>query len=121
MPTPDAAAPSLDDPAPADAPTDPAEARRVAIDEESPTRGLAELVLTLINLLHDLLEKQAIRRMESGRLTADEVERVGQTLKRQAEEIDHLCEVFDLDPGDLRLDLGTVQGVRDLDDETAPQ
>lgn len=98
---------------------DPAEAdaRRVALDEDSPTNGLAELVLTLIKLLHDLLEKQAIRRMESGRLTDEEVERVGQTLKRQAEEIEHLCDVFGLDSGDLRLDLGTVHGLRDLDEE----
>jgi hypothetical protein len=91
------------------------EARRVALDEDSPTNGLAELVLTLITLLHDLLEKQAIRRMESGRLDEEEVEQVGRTLKRQAEELEHLCEVFNLDPDDLRLDLGTVRGVRDLD------
>lgn len=121
MPTPDAAAPSLDDVESTEAPPPSDEARRVAVDETRPTRGLAELVLTLIRLLHDLLEKQAIRRMESGRLTSAEVERVGQTLKKQAEEIDHLCDVFDLDPGDLRLDLGTVQGVRDLNDEEAPQ
>jgi hypothetical protein len=93
------------------------EARRVALDEDSPTNGLAELVLTLIKLLHDLLEKQAIRRMESGRLDEEEVEQVGRTLKRQAEELEHLCEVFNLDPDDLRLDLGTVRGVRDLDEE----
>jgi hypothetical protein len=91
------------------------EARRVALDEDSPANGLAELVLTLIKLLHDLLEKQAIRRMESGRLDEEEVEQVGRTLKRQAEELEHLCEVFNLDPDDLRLDLGTVRGVRDLD------
>jgi len=93
------------------------DARRVALGEDSPTNGLAELVLTLIKLLHDLLEKQAIRRMESGRLDEEEVERVGQTLKRQAEELEHLCEVFNLDPDDLRLDLGTVRGVRDLDED----
>lgn len=96
-----------------------AEAQRVALDEESPTKGLAELVLTLIKLLHDLLEKQAIRRMESGRLDEDELERVGQTLKRQAEELEHLCEVFGLDPEDLRLDLGSVRGLRDLDQDAA--
>jgi hypothetical protein len=119
VPTPDAAVPSLDDPPPSGAPTPPDEARRVAVDEDSPSRGLAELVLTLVKLLHDLLEKQAIRRMESGRLTSGEVERVGRTLKRQAEEIEHLCDVFNLDPSDLRLDLGAVRGVRDLDDEAS--
>lgn len=97
------------------------EARRVALDEDSPTNGLAELVLTLVRLLHDLLEKQAIRRMESGRLTDEEVEKVGKTLKRQAEEIEHLCEVFGLDPSDLSLDLGTVRGLHDLDEEAGGQ
>ncbi|PSQ96180.1 MAG: hypothetical protein BRD55_07915 [Bacteroidetes bacterium SW_9_63_38] len=44
-------------------------------------------------------------------------EQVGQTLKRQAEDIEHLCEVLNLDPDDLRLDLGTVRGLRDLDED----
>jgi hypothetical protein len=79
--------------------------------EGNPANGLAQLVLTLIKLLHDVLEKQAIRRMERGRLTSDQVEQVGQTLKRQADEIERLCEVFDLEPGDLDLSIGAVQGV----------
>ena len=85
--------------------------RQIDLDGGSPTNGLAQLVLTLVKLLHDLLEKQAIRRMESGRLTDKEVERVGQTLKRQAEELDYLCEVFGLDQSDLDLNLGSVQGL----------
>ncbi len=120
---PDARSSSSDAEGTADSPPTPEtdEARRVALDDGSPTNGLAELVLTLIRLLHDLLEKQAIRRMESGRLTDEEVEKVGQTLKRQAEEIEHLCEVFGLDPSDLRLDLGTVRGVQDLDADAASE
>jgi hypothetical protein len=77
--------------------------RQIQLDDDSPTNGLARLVLTLVKLLHDLLEKQAIRRMEGGRLTEAEVEQVGQTLKRQAEEIEHLCDVFGLETGDLDL------------------
>lgn len=87
--------------------------RAVALGEEGPTSGLARLVLTLVKLLHDLLEKQAIRRMEAGRLTDEQVEKVGRTLKRQSEEIAHLCDVFGLEPGDLTLDLGTVRGVEE--------
>jgi hypothetical protein len=85
--------------------------RQVTLGDDSSANGLAQLVLTLVKLLHDVLEKQAIRRMESGRLTAEQVEQVGQTLKRQAEEIERLCEVFDLDPSDLDLSVGTVQGI----------
>ncbi len=77
--------------------------RQIQLDGDSPTNGLARLVLTLVKLLHDVLEKQAIRRMESGRLTEEEVEQVGQTLKRQSEEIEHLCDVFGLETGDLDL------------------
>lgn len=118
MPDARSSAPAADDEGAESGPVPDTEASRVALDEDRPTNGLAELVLTLIKLLHDLLEKQAIRRMEAGRLTEEEVERVGQTLKRQAEEIERLCEVFGLDASDLRLDLGTVRGVHDLEDDS---
>jgi hypothetical protein len=81
--------------------------------EEEPANGLARLVLSLVQLLHDVLEKQAIRRMETGRLTEEEIERVGLTLKRQAETIDDLCEAFNIDPADLDLPLGAVHTVDD--------
>jgi hypothetical protein len=71
--------------------------------------GLARLVLTLVQLLHDVLERQAVRRMENDMLTPDEVERVGQALMRQAQEIERICEAFGIDPDDLDIDLGTVQ------------
>ena len=70
--------------------------------------GLARLVLTLVQLLHDVLERQAIRRMENDTLTPDEVERIGQALMKQAEEICRICEAFGIDPNDLDIDLGTV-------------
>lgn len=87
------------------------EALSLPDDAESATttNGLAHLVLSLVNLLHELLEKQAIRRMEQGTLTDDEVERIGRTLQQQAAEIEHLCDVFDLDPSDLSLPLGTIE------------
>jgi len=83
--------------------------RRVEVSEDNPGKGLAHLVLTLVKLLHDLLEKQAVGRMERGTLTDAEVERVGRTLMKQAEELERLCEVFGLELDDLHLDLGTIQ------------
>jgi hypothetical protein len=77
--------------------------------------GLARLVLTLVQLLHDVLERQAIRRMENDTLTPDEVERIGQALMKQAAEIRRICEAFGIDPKDLDLDLGTVH----VDDPSA--
>jgi hypothetical protein len=90
--------------------------RRVDLGEETgddPSNGLARLVLSLVQLLHDVLEKQAIRRMEGGSLTEEEIERIGLTLKRQSETIADLCEAFNLDRSDLDLPLGTVQTVDD--------
>jgi hypothetical protein len=83
-----------------------------ATDEDpgpDPGNGLARLVLSLVNLLHDLLEKQAIRRMDNGTLTDEEVERIGRTLQQQAQEIEHLCDAFGLDVSDLSLPLGMVE------------
>lgn len=81
---------------------------RLEIDGEKVRNGLAQLVLTLVKLLHELLERQAIRRMDSGTLTDEEVERLGLTLMRQAEELDRLREVFNLSEDDLNLDLGPL-------------
>lgn len=80
-----------------------------AQDDDGPANGLARLVLSLVNLLHDVLEKQALRRMNNGTLTDDELERVGRTLQKQAQEIEALCDAFNLDPSDLSLPLGTIE------------
>ena len=81
---------------------------RLDLDPESVKNGLGQLVLTLIKLLHELLARQAIRRVDAGSLTGEEIERVGLTLMRQAEEIEHLREQFGLDEEDLNLDLGPL-------------
>jgi hypothetical protein len=81
---------------------------RLEIDGERVRNGLAQLVLTLVKLLHELLERQAIQRMDSGSLTDEEIERLGLTLMRQAEELDRLREVFDPKEEDLNLDLGPL-------------
>ena len=81
---------------------------RLEIDGDRVRNGLAQLVLTLVKLLHELLERQAIQRMDSGSLTDEEVERLGLALMRQAEELDRLRELFDLKVEDLNLDLGPL-------------
>lgn len=82
--------------------------RRISLDPESVQNGLGQLVLTLVKLLHELLEKQAIRRLETGGLSDEQVERLGMTLLRQSEEIARLREVFGLRDEDLNLDLGPL-------------
>jgi hypothetical protein len=82
--------------------------RKLDIDGDRVRNGLAQLVLTLVKLLHELLERQAIRRMDSGSLTEEEIERLGLTLMQQAEELDRLRDVFDLKDEDLNLNLGPL-------------
>jgi hypothetical protein len=82
--------------------------RRLSLDEGKLKNGLGQLVLTLVKLLHELLEKQAVRRMEGGSLSDDEVERLGLALMRQSEEIERLRVEFGLTEEDLNLDLGPL-------------
>jgi hypothetical protein len=82
--------------------------RRLSLDEGKLKNGLGQLVLTLVKLLHELLEKQAVRRMEGGSLSDDEIERLGLALMRQSEEIERLRVEFGLEEEDLNLDLGPL-------------
>lgn len=86
----------------------PPVAKRLNLDTDGLRNGLGQLVLTLVRLLHELLEKQAIRRMESGSLGESEIDRLGTVLMRQAEEIGRLREAFGLSEEDLNLDLGPL-------------
>ena len=70
--------------------------------------GLGRLVLTLMKVLHELLKRQALRRIEGGALTSAQVERLGVTLMNQAREIDRLRDSFGLPDEDLNLDLGPL-------------
>ena len=81
---------------------------RLDLDPERLKNGLGQLVLTLIKLLHEVLERQALRRIEAGSLTAEQIERLGLTLMGQAEEIDRLRREFNLEEDDLNLDLGPL-------------
>jgi len=82
--------------------------RRVVADPEKVERGLAQLVLTLIELLRQLMERQALRRMEQGTLSDAEVERLGVTFMRLAERMDDLKREFGLRDEDLNLNLGPL-------------
>jgi hypothetical protein len=81
---------------------------RVNADPESLEKGLAQLVLTVIELLRQLMERQAIRRIEGGTLSAAEVERLGRTFMALAERMAELKTVFGLTDEDLNLDLGPL-------------
>ena len=81
---------------------------RLDLDPERLKNGLGQLVLTLIKLLHEVLERQALRRIEAGSLTEEQIERLGLTLMGQAEEIERLRKEFNLEDDDLNLDLGPL-------------
>ena len=81
---------------------------RIDVDPDGLEQGLAQLVLTLIEFLRQLLERQAVRRMEGGTLSDEEVERVGLALMKLEEKVHELAEQFGLRPGDLNLNLGPI-------------
>lgn len=83
-------------------------AHRIETDRESVERDLGKLVLTVIELLRQLMERQAIRRVDQGDLTDDQVEEVGLALMRLEEAMTDLREHFGLTAGDLNLDLGPL-------------
>ena len=77
-------------------------------DPEDVRRAVLKLVLTLVELIRQLLERQAIRRMEAGTLTDVETESVGLALMRLQETVLDLAKQFDISPDELNLDLGPV-------------
>jgi hypothetical protein len=81
---------------------------RVNADPDNVERGLVQLVMTLVELLRQLMERQAIRRIEGGTLTDDEIERLGQTFLKLEARMAELREVFGLSAEDLNLDLGPL-------------
>lgn len=81
---------------------------RINADPESVERGLSKLVLTLVELLRQLLERQALRRMEAGALSDDEIERLGDTFMRLEARMIELKHTFGLDDEELNLNLGPL-------------
>jgi hypothetical protein len=81
---------------------------RIEAEREDVARGLAQLVLTLIELLRQLMERQAIRRIDAGGLTDDQIERLGQALMALEERMEDLKTEFGLSDEDLNLNLGPL-------------
>lgn len=77
-------------------------------DPDEVRRSVLKLVLTLVEFIRQILERQAIRRMEGGTLSEAETEAVGLALMRLEETIRDLCGQFDIAPEDLNLDLGPI-------------
>jgi hypothetical protein len=82
--------------------------RRVTADPERVEQGLAQLVLTLVELLRQLMERQALRRMEQGTLDDEQIERLGQTFMKLEQRMEELKAEFGLEDRDLNLDLGPL-------------
>ena len=76
---------------------------------EDVERSVAQLVLTLVEFLRKLMERQAVRRMDAGTLTPAEVEKVGTALMKLETTVADLAKRFDLRPEDLNLDLGVAK------------
>jgi actin-like ATPase involved in cell morphogenesis len=82
--------------------------RRINADPQNVEKGLAKLVLTLIELIRQLLEKQAMRRMEAGSLSDDQIENLGVTLMKLENKMKELQAVFGLRDEDLNINLGPL-------------
>ncbi|MCM3806090.1 gas vesicle protein K [Streptomyces sp. DR7-3] len=89
-------------------PAAPTPASRVDIDRDSVGRDLVALVLTVVELLRQLMERQAIRRIDAGGLSEDQIERIGTTLMLLDQRMAELCDQHGLTPEDLNLDLGPL-------------
>lgn len=81
---------------------------RINATPDNADHGLAQLVLTLIELIRKLVEKQAIRRVEGGSLSDDEIERLGETLMKLEAKMEELKSIFNLSDEDLNLNLGPL-------------
>lgn len=78
---------------------------------QSPTpsnAGLAPLLLTVVELVRQLMEAQVIRRMEAGELDDSDLDRAADSLRKLEEQVVKLCEIFEIDPADLNIDLGEI-------------
>ncbi|WP_026286282.1 gas vesicle protein K [Salsuginibacillus kocurii] len=81
-------------------------------EKENSEDGLAQLVITVIELLRELVERQAMRRVDSGRLTEEEIERLGEALMHLEEQMEMLKDFFGLTDEDLNIDLGPLGNLR---------
>ena len=81
---------------------------RIALEQDDMKNGLGKLVLTLVELIRELLERQAIRRIDAGSVTDAEAERLGATFLRLSQQMGRLKKEFGVTDEDLNLDLGPL-------------
>ena len=91
--------------------TDSTIPERISADPEAIENGLAKLVMSIIELIRRLLEKQALRRMDGGNLTEEEIERLGMALMKLEDKMNELKAVFGLTDEDLTLSLGPIKTI----------
>jgi gas vesicle protein GvpK len=87
---------------------EPSGRRRIAVDPEAGARDLVCLVLAVVELIRELMERQALRRVDEGDLTDEQVEAIGETLMALEQRMAELREHFELTPEDLNIDLGPL-------------
>lgn len=83
-------------------------APRKNVNQENIEKGLAQLVLTLVDLIRQLMEKQALRRIEADQLTEQEIENVGNAFFLLAEKMEELKVIFGISDEELKIDLGPL-------------
>ncbi|MCQ6268590.1 gas vesicle protein K [Fictibacillus sp. WQ 8-8] len=81
---------------------------RIQLDPDNAEHGLAQLVLTVVELLRQIVERHAMRRVEGGTLTDEQIENLGVALMNLEEKMEELKEGFGLDAEDLNIDLGPL-------------
>lgn len=91
--------------------------KKIHLDGEKVRDGLAQLILTVVELLRELMEKQAIRRIEKGTLNEKQIEDLGNTFQSLKREIEKLKKYFNLEDEDLDINLGPLT-IRDDEGET---
>ncbi|WP_081410946.1 gas vesicle protein K [Desulfotruncus alcoholivorax] len=82
--------------------------KKIKANPDNVEQGLAKLVLTIVELIRQLMEKQALRRVERGTLTDEEIEKVGLTLMKLEEKLEELKIAFGLEGEELNIDLGPL-------------
>jgi hypothetical protein len=81
---------------------------KIEIDPDNAQQGLAQLVMTVIELLRQIIERHAMRRVEGGNLSDEQVENLGVALMNLEEKMEELKDVFGLEAEDLNIDLGPL-------------
>jgi RimJ/RimL family protein N-acetyltransferase len=80
----------------------------LAVEPAKKDAGLAPLLLTVVELVRQLMEAQVIRRMEAGELSEEDLDRAAESVRKLEEQIISLCNIFEIDPADLNIDLGEI-------------